>query len=135
MNKEVIITDRVKTFEDACNILGLDPKQHPVADLLPEKDRRAIIAFYKLTVIVRALNEGWEPNWLDWNEWKYYNWFYLDSAGFGFAATNIAATCASTSIGSQLCFKTSALARYARETFRDLYFEFLFIDLPKNYGK
>lgn len=135
MNKKAIITDKVKTFEDACKTLGLDPKQLPVVDLLPEKDRKAIIAFYKLTIIVRALNEGWEPNWSDWNEWKYYNWFYLDTAGFGYASSSYAAACTSALIGSRLCFKTSALARYAREEFRDLYFEFLFIDLPKNYGK
>ena len=135
MNKKSIITDKVKTFEDACKTLGLDPKQLPVIDLLPEKDRKAIIAFYKLTIIARALNEGWEPNWSDWNEWKYYNWFYLDTAGFGYANTSSAATRTSTTVGSRLCFKTSALARYAREEFRDLYFEFLFIDLPKNYGK
>lgn len=134
MNKEEIkITDKVKTFEDACKVLGLDPKQLPVVDLLPEKDRKSIIAYYKLTVIIRALNEGWEPNWNDWNEYKYFNWFYLDSAGFGYATTHDAA--AHSTIGSRLCYKNDTLARYARVQFRDLYFEYLFIELPKNYGK
>lgn len=136
MNKEEIkITDKVKTFEDACKVLGLDPKQLPVVDLLPEKDRKSIIAYYKLTVIIRALNEGWEPNWNDWDEYKYFNWFYLDSAGFGCAYTIYTATYTSTNIGSRLCFKNDTLARYARVQFRDLYFEYLFIELPKNYGK
>jgi hypothetical protein len=131
MNKEEIkITDKVKTFEDACKVLGLDPKQLPVVDLLPEKDRKSIIAYYKLTVIIRALNEGWEPNWNDWDEYKYFNWFYLDSAGFGGAATTTAATGTYTNIGSRLCFKNDTLARYARVQFRDLYFEYLFIELP-----
>jgi hypothetical protein len=136
MNKEEIkITDKVKTFEDACKVLGLDPKQLPVVDLLPEKDRKSIIAYYKLTVIIRALNEGWEPNWNDWDEYKYFNWFYLDSAGFGCAFSAYAATYTATTIGSRLCFKNDTLARYARVQFRDLYFEYLFIELPKNYGK
>lgn len=133
--EEIKITDKVKTFEDACKVLGLDPKQLPVVDLLPEKDRKSIIAYYKLTVIIRALNDGWEPNWNDWNEYKYFNWFYLDSAGFSYASTYAAATNTSTSIGSRLCFKNDTLARYARVQFRDLYFEYLFIELPKNYGK
>jgi hypothetical protein len=133
--EEIKITDKVKTFEDACKVLGLDPKQLPVVDLLPEKDRKSIIAYYKLTVIIRALNEGWEPNWNDWNEYKYFNWFYLDSAGFGYAYANSTATNTYPNINSRLCFKSDTLARYARVQFRDLYFEYLFIELPKNYGK
>jgi hypothetical protein len=135
MSKKVSITEQVKSFEDACKVLGLDPKQLPTVKNLPEKDRLSIIAYYKLTVIIRVLNEGWEPDWADWNEWKYWNWFYLDSAGFGCANTHYAASHASTAIGSRLCFKTRELATYARENFRDLYFEYLFIDMPKNYGK
>lgn len=138
MNKKKLkITDRVKTFEDACRVLGLDSKQLPVVDLLPEKDRKSIIAYYKLTVIVRALNEGWEPDWQDWVEYKYFNWFYIDSAGFAYAHTHDATTSMNTytHVGSRLCFKTDTLARYARVQFRDLYFEYLFIELPKNYRR
>jgi hypothetical protein len=135
MSKKVSITKKVKTFEDACNVLGLDPNLLQVVEHLPEKDRLSIIAYYKLTVIIRALNEGWEPNWSDWSQDKYYNWFYMDSAGFAFALAHDAASGTAATIGSRLCFKTAALARYAREIFRDLYFEYLFIDMPKNYRK
>jgi hypothetical protein len=138
MNKNLSITEKVKTFEDACAALGLDPKQLPAVDNLPEKDRRSIIAYYKLIIIIRALNEGWEPDFSDWNQWKYWNWFYVDgsaSAGFAYAFANDAASNASTHFGSRLCFKTRERATYAREQFRDLYFEYLFIEMPKNYGK
>ena len=54
------ITDKIKSFEDACKHLRLNPNDLPVVDMLPEKDRKSIIAFYKLTIIIRALNEGWE---------------------------------------------------------------------------
>ncbi len=135
MSKKVDITNKVKTFEDACKALGLDPKQLPVVDHLPEKDRRSIIAYYKLTVIIRALNEGWEPDWTNWDEWKYYNWFYINSAGFAYANSSYAATYTDTAVGSPLCFKNETLARYAREQFPDLYIEYLFIELPKNYQK
>lgn len=72
------ITDKVKSFEDACKHLGLNPNDLPVVYMLPEKDRKSIIAFYKLTIIIRALNEGWEPDWSNWDKWKYYNWFYVE---------------------------------------------------------
>ncbi|MDR1339388.1 MAG: hypothetical protein LBK58_04975 [Prevotellaceae bacterium] len=138
MNK-VEITERIKTFEDACRELGLDPEQISIVGHLPEKDRKSIIAYYKLIIIIRALNEGWEPDFTDYNQYKYWNWFYTESNGThaGFVSANAidAATNTGTTIGSRLCFKTRELATYACEQFRDLYFEYLFIDMPKNYGK
>jgi hypothetical protein len=133
------ITDKVKTFEDACKVLRLNLENLPIVEHLPEKDRLSIIAYYKLTVIIRALNEGWEPNFANWNEEKYWNWFYIADygagAGFAYAYASIAASDAHTTVGSRLCFKTRELAVYARKQFRDLYFEYLFIEMPKNYKK
>ena len=139
MNKKMSIKEKIKSFEDACKFLGLDPNNIPNVEHLPEKDRKSIIAFYKLTIITRALNEGWEPDFTNWNEWKYWNWFYIEAygaaAGFASAATTNTASSTATYFGSRLCFKTRELATYAREQFRDLYFEYLFIEMPKNYGK
>lgn len=99
--------------------------------MLPEKDRKSIIAFYKLTIIVRALNEGWEPNWSDWNEWKYYNWFYVkereDQRSSGFRCDGTDCTDTYTDTGSRLCFKNRELAQYAAEQFKELYREYLLI--------
>ena len=58
------ITERIKTFEDACNELGIE---HPFvrsynlwmnygAYNQPDVD-----AYLKLRIIAAALNEGWEP--------------------------------------------------------------------------
>ncbi|KAA6348225.1 hypothetical protein EZS27_004293 [termite gut metagenome] len=128
MNKEVGITDKIKTFEDACKALGLDPENLPIVEHLPEKDRRSIIAHYKLTIIIRALNEGWEPNLSDRNEYKYYNWFYVSDS---FAYANpLSAKNAVVNIGFRLCFKNATLTKYAYKQFKDLYLEYLFIDIP-----
>lgn len=125
------ITDKIKSFEDACKHLGLNPNDLPVVDMLPEKDRKSIIAYYKLTIITRALNEGWEPDFSNWNEYKYYNWFYVEenkdqrSSGFRYCDTYY--TVAGTDIGSRLCFKNRELAKYATEQFKELYREYLLI--------
>ena len=125
------ITDKIKSFEDACKHLGLNPNDLPVVDMLPEKDRKSIIAFYKLTIIIRALNEGWEPDWSNWDEWKYYNLFYVEkggdqrSSGFRYGTTDFASTRMHT--GSRLCFKNIELAKYATEQFKELYREYLLI--------
>jgi hypothetical protein len=141
MNKEETkITDKVKTFEDACKILGLDPENVPVVEHLPEKDRKSIVAYYKLTIITRALNEGWEPDFSDWNQRKYWNWFYIKKnngadADFASAYTNGTASNTTAYVGHRLFFKARELATFTHEQFRDLYFEYLFIDMPKNYRK
>jgi hypothetical protein len=125
------ITDKIKSFENACKHLGLNPNDLPVVDMLPEKDRKSIIAFYKLTIIIRALNEGWEPDWSNWDEWKYYNLFYVEkggdqrSFGFRYGTTDFASTRMHT--GSRLCFKNIELAEYAAEQFKELYREYLLI--------
>lgn len=125
------ITDKIKSFEDACKHLGLNPNDLPVVDMLPEKDRKSIIAFYKLTIIIRALNEGWEPDWSNWDEWKYYNWFYVEkgedqrSSGLRYDGADCTFTCTGT--GSRLCFKNIELAKYAAEQFKELYREYLLI--------
>lgn len=119
------ITDKIKSFEDACKHLGLNPNDLPVVDMLPEKDRKSIIAYYKLTIITRALNEGWEPDFSNWNEYKYYNWFYVEenkdqrSSGFRYDGTNYTFTYAF--IGSRLCCGNSDDAEYIGKQFEDLY--------------
>lgn len=125
------ITDKIKSFEDACKHLGLNPNDLQVVDMLPEKDRKSIIAYYKLTIITRALNEGWEPDFSNWDEYKYYNWFYVEenkdqrSSGFRYGGTDYSDTYAT--IGSRLCFKNRELAKYATEQFKELYREYLLI--------
>ena len=125
------ITDKIKSFEDACKHLRLNPNDQPDADMLPEKDRKSIIAFYKLTIIIRALNEGWEPDWSNWDECKYYNWFYVekgeDQRSSGFRYDDAYCAYSYANAGSRLCFKNRELAEYAAEQFKKLYREYLLI--------
>lgn len=76
------ITERVKTFEDACRELGED---HPfvlayqntnLRDPEVAEENRDILAYMKLRIIAAALNEGWEPQFTE-NEWRWYPWFTL----------------------------------------------------------
>lgn len=71
------ITDRVKSYEDACAILGIDPHTSmPDTSDCPKEDRKAYVAFHKLVVITRALNEGWRPDWSNTNQPKWFNWWW-----------------------------------------------------------
>ena len=119
------ITDRIKTFDDACKVLGLEGDiltgqfNDGLSDLLP-----GVTAFTKLAIITKALNEGWKPDWKNSREEKWYQWFDLSS---GFEVVNVCYRCRHSLVGSRLCFKNSELAKYAATQFSDLYKEFFTI--------
>lgn len=122
------IRKRIKTYPDACEFLGVEPIVDEV--LLKLGFTKDEIAYRKLKTIAKALNEGWEPDWTNSNQYKYWPWFvynHNNSAGFGFAHTDNAAANTATHIGSRLCFKTRELAAYAGEQFEDIYNDFLLI--------
>lgn len=112
------ITDRVKTLEDACEILGIQSTE--VTCSYDESDDQA---YKKLKIIARALNEGWEPNYNDGNQRKWYPWFYLDSPGFRLDGCFCDVT--GTLVSARLVFKTEELARYAATQFSGLYGDYL----------
>lgn len=115
---------KIKTFEDACEALQLDSKSViPDFSLFPEKDREAMIAHAKLTLITKSLNGDWTPDWAN-GEWdKYYPWFNMErsSSVGGFAYDDYDYWLTHTYVGSHLCFKSSKLAEYAGTQFKDLY--------------
>lgn len=122
------ITDRVKSFEDACQVLGISTNV-PEVKGLPRKHQKAIIANYKLIVIAEALNEGWKPNWQDSDKYKYYPWFDMSNpAGVGCSYTIRTASLTSALIGSRLCLKNRELAIYFGQTFTDLFNDSLLLN-------
>ena len=116
---------KITSYEDACKVLNIQPINEEVFNAFPKEDQRSMLAYHKLTVITRALNNGWKPNWDDQNEWKYYPLFRYVNAGLSYATTANSATITSAVIGSRLCFYASRLARYAGNQFTDLYEQIL----------
>lgn len=150
------ITERIKTFEDACRELG---NGHPFVcayrawengGLNGQED---IDAYLKLRIICAALNEGWEPQFTE-DEWRYYPWFWLytqaeidsmdeeerqdrrmmstgdyqtDYAGFAFANSIYAPSTTAADFGSRLCLKSDTLAVYCGKQFIDLWADFYLI--------
>lgn len=73
------ITERVKTFEDACKELGEDHKLVQQFKAIQEaiaEDKEAT-AYFKLGIITAALNEGWEPDFNNDDECRYYPYLCL----------------------------------------------------------
>lgn len=80
------VTERIKTFEDACNELGEDHPMVSVYDALVSRANgeqslaewmgKDVVAFLKLRIITEALNEGRHPKFTE-DEYCYYPWFYI----------------------------------------------------------
>ena len=73
------ITERVKTFEDACKELGEDHKLVQQFKAIQEaiaEDKEAT-AYFKLGIITAALNKGWEPDFTNDDEYRYYPYLCL----------------------------------------------------------
>jgi len=111
----------IKTFEDACVKLELDPIKLPGVSDIPEKFSKPIIAAYKLMIIYEAINNGWLPDWSNRNQYKYYPWFYVLSSGFGFSDSYYRYDGTHASVGSRLCTDSSDKALYIAKQFEAIY--------------
>lgn len=77
------ITERVKSYEDACEVIGELPWLNGGKLVIKSEDYYGakelpnhVRAMLKLETIVRALNEGWQPKFTK-DERRYYPWFCL----------------------------------------------------------
>lgn len=150
------VRKRIKTFEDACREIGIDAEawNRDKISLGLEPD---VLAFLKLRIIVKALNEGWEPQFTE-DECRYYPWFILytreeynkldeeeksrvvyrssDGAsalgGGSYASANGDSSYASADFGVRLAFKTSKLAAYCGRQFLDIWADFVFLPEEKS---
>jgi hypothetical protein len=113
--------EEIKTFEDACSKLDIDP-----LSVSNESDTPDEAAYKKLKVIVKAINAGWEPDWNNTDQRKYWPWFRL-SSGFGFSYSLYGCAYTRTLVGSRLCFESEEKCTYAANQFIDIYEQFLTI--------
>lgn len=155
MFKPQNIMERVKTFEDACEVLG---EEHPYVqeywgvvnvDLDITQD---LIAYLKLRIIVAALNEGWKPKY-DGYEGYHYTLFYMyakkeyyepkgdkkkrirvlgtpnrfasEHDGNVYAIPSSAKAFSNIYTGYILTLKTEELANYCAEQFIDIWSDYL----------
>lgn len=134
----------IKTYEDACEAIGVKPivrllvededgHKEEVADI-------AHLAYIKLCTIARALNNDPDFPRFTKDEYRYTPWFYLynqkeidemDEAvngapcGLASADSRSAWSFSYASFGSRLAVKSSEIAIYFGEQFKELWKDFL----------
>ena len=105
-------TDIIKTVEDACEVLGINP---------------ATVGDKKLETVISALNfvangnKIWFPDYNNTDEKKWCCWWYMNNPGFCLRGCYYDLTI--TGVGARLVFLTEVLARYAASQFFDLFRE------------
>ena len=155
------VIERIKTFEDACKELGRKHKfvsdyknflsMRTMEDSISVEYRKDLLSYFKLRIIVAALNEGWEPKF-EKGECRYFPCFYLitkeqydklddekkghcvlrsdgntvSSSGFVSCYANGDASGSLTDVGSRLVFRTHELAAYAGRQFVKEWTDFIF---------
>ena len=147
--KPVDVKERIKTFADAAKAVGIeDPEEWEsgYSDVEPD-----ILAYFKLRIITKALNEGWEPKFIP-GEYRWAPYFLLytkeeiekmnaetrarvvyrsyndayASGGVSCAYADYDSAYVSANIGSRLAFKSEELAEYAGKQFTEIYADFIF---------
>ena len=150
------VRKRIKTFEDACHEIGIDAEawNRDKISLGLEPD---VLAFLKLRIIVKALNEGWEPQFTE-DECRYYPWLILYTGeeynkldeeeksrvvyrscnnanalgGVSYASAYSGSSNTFAFMGVRLAFKTSELAAYCGRQFLDIWADFVFLPEEKS---
>jgi hypothetical protein len=112
---------RIETFEEALEQFNIDKTEFENSCKGLTTDE---VAYRKIKLIAKALNQGWTPDWDNDNEYKYYPYFNMQSGvGFSHSGYDYRGTC--TDVGSRLCYKSSDLATYAGKQFESIYKDFL----------
>lgn len=147
--KPADVRERIKTFEDAARAVGIDDPEEWLenySDVEPD-----VLAYFKLRIITKALNEGWKPSFIP-GEYRWAPYFLLYTkeeiekmnaetrarvvyrsynhanavGGVSFANAYCDSAFVNAFIGSRLAFKSEELAEYAGKQFTEIYADFIF---------
>ncbi|MFV8347279.1 hypothetical protein [Flavobacterium sp. ZB4P13] len=117
------IKERIKNFDDVL-------RENKIAKGCFLKSCEGLttdeVAYKQLKEILKAFNEGWEPDWTNSSQGKYYPWFKMGSpSGGGFSYGDYDSWRTDSRVGSRLCFKSADLAKHAGQLFESIYKDFL----------
>ena len=123
---------KVESYEQACEIEGLDPAATPDLSMLPAYLQKSTMSFIRLVIIVRAINKlandgnVWIPDFEDLTQKKWQPMFCLkkdksNPSGFRFVFSCYVNVSSAAPSGSRLCFKNESDSDYAGVQFQSDY--------------
>lgn len=121
------IMERIKSYEDACEYFGLNPREQ-----LPYRDTKifrqeAANAFVQLDIIAESLRERVLLDWTDSSQKKWFPVFtnYSSGSGFRFLASYFDWSYTLACGGARLCLDTKEKSDYFGTQFLSIWNKFL----------
>lgn len=121
INREETLMERVKTYSDVCKELNIEELKLKDFNFLPKNQQKKALAFSKIQNIVELFNEGWEPDWADSVQKKYYPYFDCQGS-FRFGDFHYLYY---SFRGEAGFYKNKELAIYCGKQFQDIYKDLL----------
>ena len=120
------MSKKITTIEECFQLKGLDINIMPDVSMLPERFQKAQIALFKLHVAAEVVNDGWEPDYNNWDQPKYQPIFEVNAtdekkSGVGLSYVGYVGWDAFSFVGVRLCFEDRDTAKFFGETFKNLY--------------
>ena len=111
----------IKTIEDARIATG-----HSINYIkITNEESTDEWAYRMIKMVVKAINNGWVPDWSNSDQYKYYPWLSISSSGFGFSSSGYGYTFTVTGVSARLCFESREKSDHAGTQFINLYKQFL----------
>ena len=106
------IKDVIKSYEDACLIINRKILTINDFNIFDCKDRNFQYYTHRIATIIEALNEGWEPNFNDTNQKKWYPYFDMRNSCTFFASSYFSWCVTGVGFSGRLYLKNKELSDY-----------------------
>lgn len=117
------VKDILKGYASACDILNRKQLTIDSFSFLGEKQAKKQFARHKIVTCIEAINQGWEPDFDNSNEYKYYVWMYGKKNGFSSGVDYFGSE---TSVGSDMYCETRENMELIEKICKQDYIEYLF---------
>lgn len=121
------IKDRINSVDDAIVELGEnDPEVIQLRKLQEIEIADNILARQEAVVLIKAYNEGWEPDWTDDDQYKYSHRFYMGGSkgSSAFRCDDYGIWNTGSNVGSRLFLKSSDLVYHTGEKHLEVFKRF-----------
>lgn len=114
------IIEKTPTVDAALAIAG-----KKLADFTTPADTKDETAYKVIKAVIEVLNEGWKPDWSNYDQRKYMPWFDEKEPGFGLSSHVCVVWATHTYVGSRLCYKSRELCEHGVKLLETYYTDFV----------
>ncbi len=123
----------ITSVSAAFKALGWDESARPDFSKVPDESlKKALSDHFDLIVVFKAVNAGWEPDWDNIDQRKWFLWARVENnesspSGFGFSAGYCLYSYTYANVGSRLCTETEEQLAFIYDNFKHLFEGYLLI--------